>query len=135
LGDLHQAQDCCPEGGSPGLEAVLKGEGDSSGLEAVLKGEGESPGLEAAFQEEGTRTKEGLEQIRLLADSKKWRRAIHKARGLSPQSVRVLNIQGCLYALRKQYGTAARFFAQALAKDRVNPLALAALPETAMRGG
>ena len=68
-----------------------------------------------------------LEGIALLAGRKKWKAAALAARGLSCQSVRLLNIQGCLWALAKRYGSAADCFAQALERDRGNTLAAEAL--------
>jgi tetratricopeptide (TPR) repeat protein len=68
-----------------------------------------------------------LERIVLLAGKKKWKAAALAARGLSRQSVRLLNIEGCLWALAKRYGAAADCFAQALERDRGNALAAEAL--------
>lgn len=74
-----------------------------------------------------------FEQIRPLIQRKKWRAARRLARSIPHQSVRVLNIQGCLCACSKRYGTAARFFAKALEKDSGNRLALSALTEVTTR--
>ena len=66
---------------------------------------------------------DGLERTRLLAAEKKWREAAKAAHAISHQSVRVLNIQGCLWALANDYDKGARCFALALGKDRSNRLA------------
>lgn len=50
-----------------------------------------------------------------------------------PQNVRVLNIQGLLYALSGRYKKAAAFFAAALEKDSGNELAARCLIEAAKR--
>jgi tetratricopeptide (TPR) repeat protein len=70
-----------------------------------------------------------LEGIRLLAGQKKWKAAAAAAKNLPRQTVRLLNIQACLWALAKRYTLAADCFARALAKDRGNPLAAEALAE------
>ena len=67
-----------------------------------------------------------LNRIILLAGKKKWKAAALAAQGASP-SVRLLAIQGCLWALAKRYGSAADCFARALARDRGNVLAAEAL--------
>jgi hypothetical protein len=67
------------------------------------------------------------ERIVLLAGQKKWKAAALAAKRLSPQTVRLLNIRGCLWALAKRYGPARDCFAEALAKDRGNTLAAEAL--------
>jgi hypothetical protein len=68
-----------------------------------------------------------LSRIRLLAGQKKWKAAAALAARISPQTLRLLNIRGCLWALAKRRGPAADCFAQALAKDRGNTLAAEAL--------
>jgi hypothetical protein len=68
-----------------------------------------------------------LERISLLAGQKKWKAAALAARAVSRQTVRLLNIQGCLWALAKRYDRGADCFAGALAKDRGNTLASEAL--------
>jgi hypothetical protein len=70
-----------------------------------------------------------LERLRLLAGQKKWKAAAQAARSIPRQSVRLLNIQGCLWALAKRHAPAADCFARALAKDRGNRLAAEALAE------
>jgi tetratricopeptide (TPR) repeat protein len=67
-----------------------------------------------------------LERIGPLAGQRKWKAAALAAKR-ARQSVRVLNIQGCLWALAKRYGSAADCFSKALAKDRGNVLASEAL--------
>jgi hypothetical protein len=74
-----------------------------------------------------------LERIALLAGQKKWKAAARAARNLPRQTVRLLNIQGCLWALAKRYAPAADCFAGALAKDRGNKLAAEALAELGRR--
>jgi hypothetical protein len=68
-----------------------------------------------------------LEGIGLLAGQRKWKAAALAAKRVSRQSARLLNIQGCLWALAKQHGAAADCFSKALAKDRGNILAAEAL--------
>jgi tetratricopeptide (TPR) repeat protein len=70
-----------------------------------------------------------LERAGLLVEQKKWKAAAKAARSISGQSVRFLNIQGCLWALANRYASAADCFARALAKDRGNRLAAEALAE------
>jgi tetratricopeptide (TPR) repeat protein len=74
-----------------------------------------------------------LERIGLLAEQKKWKAAAKEAGAVSHRSVRLLNIQGCLWALAKRYAPAADCFAGALAKDRGNTLAADALAELGRR--
>ncbi|MDR2247189.1 MAG: hypothetical protein LBE17_11070 [Treponema sp.] len=96
---------------------------------------GESGGTEAFPEESRTEltipadSREGREKIRLLVAGKKWRAAARAARALPHQSVRVLNIQGCLWALAGNRPKAADCFAQALRKDRFNRLAAEGLAE------
>jgi tetratricopeptide (TPR) repeat protein len=74
-----------------------------------------------------------LEGIALLTGKKKWKAAALAARGLPGQSVRLLNIEGCLWALAKRYASAADCFAQALERDRGNSLAAKALAHLGRR--
>jgi hypothetical protein len=76
---------------------------------------------------------EELETIRLLAGQKKWKAAALAAKDIAPQNARLLTIQGCLWALAKRYGSAARCFAGALAKDRGSLLAARALAQLGRR--
>ncbi|MFP3088948.1 hypothetical protein LQZ21_01310 [Treponema sp. TIM-1] len=73
------------------------------------------------------------ERFTILAGQKKWKAAALAAKGVPHQSVRLLNIQGCLWALAKHYGRAADCFARALTKDRGNRLAADALAEFSRR--
>jgi hypothetical protein len=68
-----------------------------------------------------------LNRIRLLAGRKKWKAAALAAARISPQSVRILKIRGCLWALAKRRRPAADCFTKALAKDRGDALAAEAL--------
>jgi hypothetical protein len=77
--------------------------------------------------EPGTTPEGELEKIRLLSEKKKWKAAALLAKDISFQSVRLLTIQGCLWALAKKNGNAARCFARALAKDRGSLFAAEAL--------
>jgi hypothetical protein len=74
-----------------------------------------------------------FERLRLLAGQKKWKAAALAARGVSRQTVRLLNIQGCLWALAKRYDLGADCFSGALAKDRGNTLAAEALASLGRR--
>jgi hypothetical protein len=69
-----------------------------------------------------------LNRIALLAGKKKWKAAALAAKG-APQSARLLNIQGCLWALAKRRRSAADCFAKALTRDRGNVLAAEALAD------
>ncbi|MDR3147321.1 MAG: hypothetical protein LBU00_02960 [Treponema sp.] len=73
-----------------------------------------------------------LKRIGLLAEQKKWKAAALAAKGAA-QSVRLLTIQGCLWALAKRYGPAIDCFAQALARDHGNSFAAEALAELGRR--
>jgi hypothetical protein len=75
----------------------------------------------------GTGGEPALERISLLAGKKKWKAAALAARAVPRQTVRLLNIEGCLWALAKRDDLAADCFARALAKDRGNILAAEAL--------
>jgi hypothetical protein len=72
-------------------------------------------------------TPEAFDRIGLLAGQKKWKAAALAAERIPYQSVRILNIRGCLLALAKRYAPAADCFAKALVKDRGNVLAAEAL--------
>jgi hypothetical protein len=73
------------------------------------------------------------EKIGLLAGQKKWKAAAGAAKEAPHQSVRLLNIQGCLWALAKRYDLAADCFAKVLEKDRGDALAPEALAEAGRR--
>jgi len=70
-----------------------------------------------------------IKKILISAERKEWRRAARMAKSIPNRSVRMLNIQGCIYACAKRYGKAARFFAEALEKDHGNQLSAAGLAE------
>jgi hypothetical protein len=72
---------------------------------------------------------DGLEPVAALAGQKKWQAAATAAKAIPRQDARLLNIQGCLWALAKRYARAADCFAASLAKDRGNRLAADALAE------
>jgi tetratricopeptide (TPR) repeat protein len=74
-----------------------------------------------------------LERFGPLVERKKWAAAARAAGSVPGRSVRLLNIQGCLWALAKHYASATDCFAKALAKDRGNTLAAAALAEIGRR--
>jgi tetratricopeptide (TPR) repeat protein len=74
---------------------------------------------------------DGFDQVRAVVAQKKWRKAEQAAQAISHQSVRVLNIRGCLLASAQRYAQAADCFATALSKDRFNRLAAAGFTETA----
>ena len=76
-------------------------------------------------------TDHSLEAVRVLAAEKKWREAARAAHALHDQSVRVLNIQGCLWTLAKDYAKGADCFALALGKNRSSRLAAEGLAELA----
>jgi hypothetical protein len=67
------------------------------------------------------------EDIRLLAGQKKWKAAARAAARVPRQTVRLLSIQGCLWALAKRPARAAECFAGVLARDCGNRLAAEAL--------
>jgi tetratricopeptide (TPR) repeat protein len=79
--------------------------------------------LELCLYELGEVADDGFDQVRALASQKKWRKAEQAARAIPRQSVRVLNIRGCLLAAAKRYAQAADCFAAVLNKDRFNRLA------------
>jgi hypothetical protein len=74
-----------------------------------------------------------IEGLISLVRRKKWKAAAAEAKRLSPQSVWLLTVQGCLWALAKRDDAAAACFGQALARDRGNPLAAKALTELGRR--
>jgi hypothetical protein len=74
-----------------------------------------------------------FERIALLVRQKKWAAAARAAGAVSDRSVRLLNIEGCLWALARRYTPAMDCFASALAKDRGSTLAADALAETGWR--
>ena len=78
-------------------------------------------------------SKEIIERISVLAQQRKWRKALRLVSSIPHQSVRVLNIQGCLYACAQRYKRAARLFSDALEKDHANLLAAKGLIESTQR--
>jgi tetratricopeptide (TPR) repeat protein len=74
-----------------------------------------------------------FERIALLVKQKKWVVAARAAGAVSDKSVKLLNIQGCLWALAGRYAPAMDCFGKALAKDRRSILAADALAELARR--
>jgi hypothetical protein len=85
--------------------------------------------VEICRYELGETREPALERFDLLVKQKKWKAAAGEAGTVSHQSVRLLNIQGCLWALAKCYALAADCFTRALAKDRGNIFAVDALAE------
>ena len=83
--------------------------------------------------ERGAFENAAMERAGVLAGQKKWRAAAEAAESVSRPSARLLNIQGCLWALANRRGRAADCFTKALAKDRGNRLAADALVETGKR--
>jgi tetratricopeptide (TPR) repeat protein len=81
----------------------------------------------------GEEEEPALERLGLLAGQKKWKAAALAARGVSRHTVRLLNIQGCLWALAKRYDLASDCFARALEKDRGSTLAAEALASLGRR--
>jgi hypothetical protein len=73
----------------------------------------------------------GLAAVRALAEKKEWRAAAKAARIIPHQSVRLLNIQGCLWAAAKDHAKAADYFARALTRDQDNRLAAVCLADLA----
>ncbi|GHV80485.1 hypothetical protein AGMMS49944_22760 [Spirochaetia bacterium] len=64
-----------------------------------------------------------------LIKQKSWSKAARLLRKVQDQSVRLLAMQGCLWALAKRRALSADYFVRVLAKDSGNPLALEALTE------
>jgi tetratricopeptide (TPR) repeat protein len=74
-----------------------------------------------------------MARVSALAGEKKWQAAAKAAQSIPHQSVRLLNIQGCLWVLANRYAPAADCFTKALAKDRGNRLAADTLVEIGRR--
>ncbi|MDR1250743.1 MAG: hypothetical protein LBK62_01105 [Treponema sp.] len=85
------------------------------------------PAVENIEDIENIENIEGFEGLMSLVRQKKWKAAAEKAKGLPRQSVWLLSVQGCLWALAKHYDSAIDCFAGALARDRGNLLAAKAL--------
>jgi tetratricopeptide (TPR) repeat protein len=111
------------------LACVLNPEddGDDSCLEDATRLE------EICRSELGDAREPAFEQIRLLVKQKKWAAAARATGTVSDQSVLLLNIQGCLWALAGRYAPAMDSFGKALAKDRGSILAADALAEIGRR--
>jgi hypothetical protein len=74
-----------------------------------------------------------LEGLMPLIRQKKWKAAAAAAERLPHQSVWLLGIEGCLWALAKRYNSAICCFTGVLARDRGNLLAANALAELGRR--
>jgi tetratricopeptide (TPR) repeat protein len=99
-----------------------------------MDGENADDGLNLrAAQTDGESVDDGLGTVRALAEKKKWRAAAKAAMTIPHQSVRLLNIQGCLWAAAKNYAKAADYFARALTRDQDNRLAAVCLVDLAQR--
>jgi tetratricopeptide (TPR) repeat protein len=83
----------------------------------ILEGCGE---LSDEVRIENERTRETIRQARELAARKKWRKADAVLRSNMRQSVRILNIRGCMKAVSGSRRSAAQLFALALKKDTGN---------------
>ena len=68
-----------------------------------------------------------IKQISDAVQQRKWRKALRLAKALPQRSVRVLNIQACLYACARKHKKATQAFAKAQEKDTSNQLAIAGL--------
>jgi tetratricopeptide (TPR) repeat protein len=62
-------------------------------------------------------TKAGLADAEAFLRRGSWRAALRAVSAIPHQSVRLLNIRGCILAGSKRYARAGRLFAQALRKD------------------
>jgi hypothetical protein len=82
---------------------------------------------------EGPDCGQEFEQAAAFARQRKWAKAARALRNAPRQSVRLLNIQGCLWALAKHRAAAAGCFSKALVKDCGNILASDALAEFGRR--
>jgi tetratricopeptide (TPR) repeat protein len=102
---------------------------DAAALLEICRRERGDPGGGGAADQPG----DGLEEIRCLAGQKKYAAAVRAAGRLPQQSVRTLNIRGCLFAAAGRYGRAADCFTRALIRDRGNRLAADALAELSRR--
>jgi tetratricopeptide (TPR) repeat protein len=93
----------------------------------------EFPDLAGGASEARALTKAGLETVERLIRRGKWRAALKAAEKIPHQSVRLLNIRGCILAGAKRYAEAGRLFALAEEKDRGGVEASEYLRETAKR--
>jgi len=69
---------------------------------------------------ERERTIEALGRVREFVARKKWRKADVCLQGVGHESVRLLNMRGCVKAAAGRYGQATRLFSLAMNKDRGN---------------
>ena len=88
--------------------------GELDGAIDFLEGSSE---LSDEVRAERERTDEALKRAQELAARKKWRKADAVLRGNVRQSVRILNIRGCMKAVSGRRRAAAQLFALALEKD------------------
>jgi thioredoxin-like negative regulator of GroEL len=93
----------------------------------------EFPDLADGAREARALTKAGLEAVERLIRRGRWRAALKAAEQIPHQSVRLLNIRGCILAGAKRYAGAGRLFALAEEKDRGAAEAPAYLREAAKR--
>jgi thioredoxin-like negative regulator of GroEL len=91
------------------------------------------PDLADAVREACALTQTGLEETEQFARRGKWRAALKTADRIPHQSVRLLNIRGCILAEAGHYARAGRLFAEAMEKDTGNRFTSACLMETARR--
>jgi len=91
------------------------------------------PELADGLREVRGETQAGLDEAERLLGRGKWRAALRAAQSIPHQSVRLLNIRGCILAGAKRYAEAGRLFALAAEKDRGGRAAPEYLKETAKR--
>lgn len=104
--------------------------GDTQNAASILA---QIPELSDAAREAHERTVDGLSTVAQLIRRGKWRQALKAAENIPHQSVRLLNIRGCILAGEKRYVKAGRLFALAEEKDRGGHNAPGYLRETAKR--
>lgn len=104
--------------------------GDTANAASILA---ECPELADKARETHERTKAGLGEVEQLVRRGKWRAALKAAGKIPHQSVRLLNIRGCILAGAKRYARAGRLFALAEEKDRGGCDAQVYLRATAIR--
>lgn len=102
-----------------------------TGLAAGLLAE--CPNLAEEARTAHNRTKAELDTVKELVRRGKLRAALRAAGNIPHQSVRVLNIRGCILAGAGRYVGAGRLFALAAEKDRGGQATAAYLGETARR--
>jgi hypothetical protein len=91
------------------------------------------PDLANAARETWERTQAGLDEAEQFARRGKWRTALKTVEKIPHQSVRLLNIRGCILAGAKRYARAGKLFAAAMEKDAGSRAASTYLRETAKR--